>query len=129
MESQLEQSQKSVIALQKEIEDLKSARNEMEFKAEARVKEIQMELEGKQNEWMSLKTELEKRPTLQQMQQLKDRLKILQAVEYNAGGDEADLSTAADSVEGLLLKKNRHLEHQLTTEKRKQVHPNTVFCL
>jgi len=60
---------------------------------------------------------LDDRPTHEQMGALRGQVAALQAV---GGWDENDDAGAAGeaSVEGLLVKKNRHLEHEVTTLKR-----------
>jgi homeobox protein cut-like len=60
---------------------------------------------------------LDDRPTHEQLEALRAQVAALQAV---GGWDENDDAGAAgeSSIEGLLVKKNRHLEHEVTTLKR-----------
>ncbi|KAL3131491.1 hypothetical protein ABBQ38_007797 [Trebouxia sp. C0009 RCD-2024] len=84
----------------------------------------QADLQAQQQQTLQLEQELKARPTAQQVEELKQHINMLQAVGYNAMEGE-DVSphredgTAAEgismrSLEGLLLAKNRHLEHELT---------------
>ncbi|KAL3136045.1 hypothetical protein ABBQ32_007079 [Trebouxia sp. C0010 RCD-2024] len=84
---------------------------------------LQADLQAQQQQTLHLEQELKARPTPQQVEELKQHIKMLQAVGYNAMEGE-DVSphkdgTAAEgistrSLEALLLAKNRHLEHELT---------------
>lgn len=77
----------------------------------------------------ALEEELAMRPTVVQVEELKQQIRILQAVGYNTlendggpaggrGGVDAARSSgggaAGSTLESLLLSKNRHLEHELT---------------
>ncbi|KAL0022630.1 hypothetical protein WJX77_011900 [Trebouxia sp. C0004] len=86
------------------------------------------QLQAQQAHGSQLEQDLRTRPTPQQVDELRQHIKILQAVGYNAMEGE-DLSpgkgkngeqgagaegSSARSLEALLLAKNRHLEHELT---------------
>ena len=76
-----------------------------------------------------------------QVEELKQHIKVLQAVGYNAleGDEEEDSATARGqgqgaegtsgrSLEALLLAKNRHLEHELTMARLQVADLTGQFC-
>ncbi|KAK9803913.1 hypothetical protein WJX72_004650 [[Myrmecia] bisecta] len=120
---------------------------ELASRLHAEVAALQQTLEGEQATWQSrceglrsalqaqeahaaaLEQEISTRPTAKQVDELRQTIRILQAVGYNAmeaedrhDGQNGASSTPlgqAGSLEALLLEKNRHLEHELTMARLK----------
>lgn len=85
-------------------------------------------LSAKESHIESLEAELGSRPTSQQMDELKQQIRMLQSIQYSSpegeDGEEPDsLANASSqgSMERMLLQKSRHLEHELTTAKLREV--------
>lgn len=113
---------------------------------QGRCEDLEGQLQLQQAYSAGLEQDLKARPTAQQVDELKQHIKILQAVGYNAmegedvspvggvtvGGDNHGVgpeTTSVRSLEALLLAKNRHLEHELTMARLQvadlTVKPNT----
>ena len=108
-------------ALREELESLREKHAIFVSDASTAADSLRATLREKDALVHSLEEELNKRPTAETMEALEAQLRIFQTVEYNADVDDGERGPAADSVENLLIKKNKHLEHQLTLEKLKQV--------
>lgn len=112
LQSELQQEQSKLQEAKKELDQITTSFKEHDDHNKGLIEDLKTQLENKESMLRSLELELTQRPTERDLEELKKQVKILQAVQYNA---EEDGTT--DSMETLLLKKNKHLEHQLTTEK------------
>ena len=117
----MEAQQQTTSALREELEALNEKHEVFVSDASTAADSLRAALREKDALVHSLEEELNRRPTTEAMEAMEAQLRIFQTVEYNADADDSVRASAADSVENLLIKKNRHLEHQLTIEKRKQV--------
>lgn len=114
---------------------------------EAKVEGLRATLAATEQHAQALEEELAARPTQQQMEDLRQQLRVLQAIGYNTLEMEDDSaprapgsvsavgpgagaagrggamggSGGASSLESMLLAKNRHLEHELTMTRLKVV--------
>jgi len=111
LEAALESEREKVRKLNEQISNL--GKEHVDYKEESSkdAQRLQSEIESLQNRISELQSELDSRPTVKEMEDVKSQLEILLAVEYNRD------STGTESKEDLLIKKNKHLEHQLTTER------------
>ncbi|ONK65299.1 uncharacterized protein A4U43_C07F35700 [Asparagus officinalis] len=120
----------SLIAKEKIISDLNMELHKMEttFSNEREqyineIKKLNTLLDEKDTALIEIKKELQERPTAKLVDDLRKKVKIMQAVGYNSIESE-DWEIATDGqemskLESLLLDKNRKMEHELTQLKVK----------
>lgn len=122
LRSELQSQRAAASRLQQDYSQL-SATFEAETAAwQSRCQALQAATDQAAAEEARLLQELAQRPTHQQVEELRQQVQVLQAVGYNslegfAGEEEGTAAGAGEgssSMEVLLLRKNRHLEHQLT---------------
>ncbi|KAJ7538419.1 hypothetical protein O6H91_11G047000 [Diphasiastrum complanatum] len=118
LEASLEAKEKVISELRLELRNLESI---LSFEREQHLGELRKLnalVTEKDNLVQDFQAELNKRPTVKQVEDLRKQVKILQAVGYNSIEAE-DWEVAAEGedlgkLETLLLDKNRRLEHELT---------------
>ena len=121
LSASFEEEQKRKAALEVELQELRQAQGQFKAEADAKEQQLRAEVQRQQETVDSLEASLQERPTVADLENLKQQLSIMQAVEYNAEVSTEELPAKVDSMEALLIRKNKHLEHQLTAEKLRQV--------
>ncbi|KAG2424374.1 hypothetical protein HXX76_014583 [Chlamydomonas incerta] len=141
--------------LRSELAAVRSEADEAQQMAEARLEGLKATLAATEQHAAAVEAELAARPTQGQMEELRQQLRVLQAIGYSLdldgeaeagpgagagpggeaagrGGGGASSSGAAGggvgaagSLEAMLLSKNRHLEHELTMVKLRLVDVRT----
>ncbi|KXZ54818.1 hypothetical protein GPECTOR_4g889 [Gonium pectorale] len=135
--------------LRSELASVRAESEEAREMLEARLEGLRSTLAATEQHAAAVEQELAARPTQSQLEDLRQQLRVLQAIGYNSldvEGDEEDPSAAGagqgpsfghgaagtgagshrglgapGSLEAMLLSKNRHLEHELTMAKLKVV--------
>ncbi|GMH36191.1 hypothetical protein BSKO_04059 [Bryopsis sp. KO-2023] len=114
--------------LRSELDETQAELAEIKESTVTRLDTMKDVLSAKESHVESLEAELASRPTPQQMDELKQQIRMLQSIQYSLPEgeevEEADLSANAGSpglMERMLLQKSRHLEHELTMAKLREV--------
>eukprot|EP00742_Colponemidia_sp_Colp-10_P010340 GILJ01011351.1.p1 GENE.GILJ01011351.1~~GILJ01011351.1.p1 ORF type:complete len:643 (+),score=162.47 GILJ01011351.1:25-1929(+) len=124
LESLLEEREHEVTSLQQSLRSLDEKYTNVKRQFEDTTAAMREELQQKEAHLRSTERELQQRPTTVAYEQLKEQLRLYEAVEYNAMDDNG--STIDESLEEnknltplekLLLAKKKHLEAELTKAK------------
>ncbi|KAG8377176.1 hypothetical protein BUALT_Bualt08G0000800 [Buddleja alternifolia] len=123
LESSLSAKEKIISELNMELHNIETTlSNEREFHLEE-MKKLKALLNEKEVKLAELKKELQARPTEKLVDDLRKKVKILQAVGYNSiEAEDWEAATSGEEMsklESLLLDKNRKMEHELTQFKIK----------
>eukprot|EP00210_Caulerpa_lentillifera_P007853 g7495.t1 len=117
LQEELSEEQKKLQFLKEELDRTKVAFQDHDNHNKSLIEDLRTELDSKTSLLQSMEHELSQRPTEGDLEDLRTQLVMLQAVQYNTEDDRGGTSSSKDSIETLLVKKNKHLEHQLTSEK------------
>ncbi|KAK4397601.1 protein CASP [Sesamum angolense] len=123
LENSLSAKEKIISELNMELHNIETTlSNEREYHLNE-MKKLKTLLNEKELELEELKKELQARPTEKLVDDLRKKLKILQAVGYNSiEAEDWEAATSGEEMskmESLLLDKNRKMEHELTQFKVK----------
>ncbi|KAL0445351.1 UNVERIFIED_CONTAM: protein CASP [Sesamum latifolium] len=123
LENSLSAKEKIISELNMELHNIETTlSNEREYHLNE-LKKLKTLLNEKELELEELKKELQARPTEKLVDDLRKKLKILQAVGYNSiEAEDWEAATSGEEMskmESLLLDKNRKMEHELTQFKVK----------
>ncbi|EPS62295.1 hypothetical protein M569_12496, partial [Genlisea aurea] len=123
LENSLNAKEKIISELNMELHSIETAlSNEREIHLNE-LKKLKSLLNEKESELQTLKKELQERPTEKLVEDLRKKVKILQAVGYNSieaeDWETATIGEELSQMESLLLDKNRKMEHELTQFKVK----------
>ncbi|GAB4860965.1 hypothetical protein Ancab_036125 [Ancistrocladus abbreviatus] len=118
LESSLSAKEKIISELHMELHNIETALADEREQHINEIKRLKAMLNEKEVALEELRRELQARPTLELIEDLRKKVKILQAVGYNSIEAE-DWEAAASGeemskLESLLLDKNRKMEHELT---------------
>ncbi|GMH17083.1 hypothetical protein Nepgr_018924 [Nepenthes gracilis] len=118
LENSLSSKEKIISELHMELHNIESTLADEREKHINEVKKLKLQLNEKETALEELTKELQARPTLKLVEDLRKKVKILQAVGYNSiEGEDWDVATSGEEMsklESLLLDKNRKMEHELT---------------
>ncbi|KAL6529862.1 hypothetical protein OROGR_015485 [Orobanche gracilis] len=123
LENSLSAKEKIISELNMELHNIETTlSNEREYHL-SELKNLKVMLNEKEVELEELKKELQARPTEKLVDDLRKKVKILQAVGYNSiEAEDWEAATSGEEMsqlESLLLDKNRKMEHELTQVKVK----------
>ncbi|KAH6828903.1 CCAAT-displacement protein alternatively spliced product [Perilla frutescens var. hirtella] len=123
LENSLTAKEKIISELNSELHNIETTlSNEREYNLNE-LKKLKALLNEKEVELEELKKELQARPTEKLVEDLRKKVKILQAVGYNSiEAEDWEAATSGEEMsklESLLLDKNRKMEHELTQYKVK----------
>lgn len=123
LESSLDAKEKIISELNTELHNMETTLSSEREQHIIEIKRLNALLKEKDTALAEIKKELQERPTAKLVEDLRKKVKILQAVGYNSIEAE-DWEIAASSeemskLESLLLDKNRKMEHELTQLKVK----------
>ncbi|KAL6554489.1 hypothetical protein OROMI_020162 [Orobanche minor] len=123
LENSLSAKEKIISELNMELHNIETTlSNEREYHLNE-LKNLKIMLNEKEVELEELKKELQARPTEKLVDDLRKKVKILQAVGYNSiEAEDWEAATSGEEMsqlESLLLDKNRKMEHELTQVKVK----------
>ncbi|KAK6142463.1 hypothetical protein DH2020_022811 [Rehmannia glutinosa] len=123
LEHSLSSKEKIISELNMELHNIETTlSNEREYHLNE-LKNLKLTLNEKEVELEELKKELQARPTEKLVDDLRKKVKILQAVGYNSiEAEDWEAATSGEEMsklESLLLDKNRKMEHELTQFKVK----------
>lgn len=123
LESSLDAKEKIISELNAELHNMETTLSSEREQHIIEIKRLNALLKEKDTSLEEIKKELQERPTAKLVEDLRKKVKILQAVGYNSIEAE-DWEIAASSeemskLESLLLDKNRKMEHELTQLKVK----------
>ncbi|KAJ3672902.1 hypothetical protein LUZ60_006276 [Juncus effusus] len=123
LESSLNAKEKIISDLNTEIRNLENTLSTEKEQHLDELKKLNALLDEKENALVEMKKELDERPTEKLVDDLRKKVKILQAVGYNSiEAEDWELATNQEEMsklEALLLDKNRKMEHELTQLKVK----------
>ncbi|GAB2217164.1 hypothetical protein Droror1_Dr00000329 [Drosera rotundifolia] len=118
LENSLSAKEKIISELHMELHNIESTLANERNQHIDEIKKLKLQLSEKE-----MKEELEARPTLKVVEDLRKKVKILQAVGYNSiEAEDWDVATSGEEMsklESLLLDKNKKMEHKLTQLKVK----------
>ncbi|KAG6382882.1 hypothetical protein SASPL_157401 [Salvia splendens] len=123
LENSLSAKEKIISELNTELHNIETTlSNEREYNLNE-LKKLKALLNEKELELEELKKEIQTRPTEKLVEDLRKKVKILQAVGYNSiEAEDWETATSGEEMsklESLLLDKNRKMEHELTQYKVK----------
>ncbi|XP_078155423.1 protein CASP [Carex rostrata] len=123
LESSLVAKEKIISDLNAEVRNLENTLSAERDQHMDEIKKFNALLEEKETVLRDMKKELEEKPTEKLVDDLRKKVKILQAVGYNSiEAEDWELATNQEEMsklEALLLDKNRKMEHELTQLKVK----------
>ncbi|KAJ8646654.1 hypothetical protein MRB53_008402 [Persea americana] len=131
LENSLSAKEKIISELNIELHNLETTlSNEREFHMNE-IKKLNMLLIEKDTALEEIRKELQERPTNKLVEDLRKKVKILQAVGYNSiEAEDWEVATSGEEMsklESLLLDKNRKMEHELTQLKVKLSEKTTLL--
>ncbi|CAA7400853.1 unnamed protein product [Spirodela intermedia] len=123
LESTLNAKEKIISELSMELHQIESTLSNEREKHISEIKKLNSVLIEKDTLIEDLRKEIHERPTAKLVEDLRKKVKILQAVGYNSiEAEDWELATSGEEMsklESLLLDKNRKMEHELTQLKVK----------
>ncbi|KAJ0974913.1 hypothetical protein J5N97_016878 [Dioscorea zingiberensis] len=123
LENSLNAKEKLISELNTELRNVETTLSNEREQHMNEIKKLNALLNEKDAAIMSIKKELQERPTAKLVDDLRKKVKILQAVGYNSiEAEDWELATNEEEMsklESLLLDKNRKMEHELTQLKVK----------
>ncbi|GAB4860971.1 hypothetical protein Ancab_036131 [Ancistrocladus abbreviatus] len=123
LESSLSAKEKIISELHMELHNIETALADEREQHINEIKRLKAMLNEKEVALEELRRELQARPTLKLVEDLRKKVKILQAVGYNSiEAEDWEAATSGEEMsklESLLLDKNRKMEHELTQLKVK----------
>ncbi|KAL9254855.1 CASP-like protein [Drosera capensis] len=118
LENSLSAKEKIISELHMELHNIESTLANERNQHIDEIKKLKVQLSEKEVALQEMKEELESRPTLKVVEDLRKKVKILQAVGYNSiEAEDWDVATSGEEMsklESLLLDKNKKMEHKLT---------------
>ncbi|KAH9615435.1 hypothetical protein KSS87_022315 [Heliosperma pusillum] len=123
LENSLSAKEKIISELNMELHNVETTLSEEREQHITEIKKLNALLHEKEISVQDLKKELQARPTTKLVEDLRKKVKILQAVGYNSiEAEDWEVATTGEEMsklESLLLDKNRKMEHELTQLKVK----------
>ncbi|GAB2270239.1 hypothetical protein Dimus_005143 [Dionaea muscipula] len=123
LENSLSAKEKIISELHAELHNIETTLADERNQHINEIKKLKVQLSEKDIALEELKEELQARPTLRLVEDLRKKVKILQAVGYNLiDAEDWDVATSGEEMsklESLLLDKNKKMEHELTQLKVK----------
>ncbi|KAG1330549.1 putative protein CASP [Cocos nucifera] len=123
LESSLNAKEKIISELNMELRDMETALSNEREQHMNEIKKLNALLNEKETALTEMRKELQERPTAKLVDDLRKKVKILQAVGYNSvEAEDWELASSGEEMsklESLLLDKNRKMEHELTQFKVK----------
>ncbi|OAY50476.1 protein CASP [Manihot esculenta] len=123
LENSLSAKEKIISELNMELHNIETALTNEREQHINEIKKLNMVLNEKELALEEMKKELHARPTAKLVDDLRKKVKILQAVGYNSiEAEDWEVATSGEEMskmESLLLDKNRKMEHELTQLKVK----------
>ncbi|XP_051152176.1 protein CASP [Andrographis paniculata] len=123
LENSLNAKEKIISELNMELHNIETTLSNERENQMNELKKLKTQLNEKENEIEELKKELQAKPTEKLVDDLRKKVKILQAVGYNSiEAEDWEVATSGEEMskmESLLLDKNRKLEHEVTQFKVK----------
>ncbi|CAN6479979.1 unnamed protein product [Victoria cruziana] len=123
LENLLNAKEKIISELHMELHNLETTLSNEREQHMNEMKKLKAIVNDKENAIEEIKKELQARPTVKQIDDLRKKVKILQAVGYNSiEAEDWELATSGEEMsklESLLLDKNKKMEHELTQLKVK----------
>ncbi|RDX94000.1 Protein CASP [Mucuna pruriens] len=118
LENSLNAKEKQISELNMELHNIETALSNERDEHVNEVKKLNAMLNEKEAALEEMKKELKARPTEKMIDDLRKKVKILQAVGYNSiEAEDWEVATSGEEMskmESLLLDKNRKMEHELT---------------
>jgi len=102
LRSRLEHERQTAASLREQVDAVLKAKSDFEAESGSNIENLKASLHEKDALVQSLQADLNDRPTLETVEELRRQLQVLQAVEYNAEPMGGDLPAVANSAEGLL---------------------------
>ncbi|KAF7813797.1 protein CASP [Senna tora] len=115
LENSLNVNKKRISELNMELHNLETALSNEREEHMNDVKKLTAMLSEKETTLVDMKKELQSRPTAKMVDELRKKVKILQAEDWEVATSGGEMS----NMESLLLEKNRKMEHELTQMKVK----------
>lgn len=123
LQSSLNAKEKMISDLNMELHQLEITLSKEREQQMSEIRKLNALLLEKDTSLMEIKKELQERPTVKVIEDLRKQIKILQAVGYNSiESEDWELATEGEEMsklETLLLDKNKKMEHELTQLKVK----------
>lgn len=123
LENSLNTKEKIISDLNMELHNMETTLSNEREQHLNEIKHLNTILNEKDTALMDVRKELQERPTTKLVEDLRKKIKILQAVGYNSieaeDWEEATSAEEMSKLESLLLDKNRKMEHELTQLKVK----------
>ncbi|KAL7589408.1 protein CASP [Lactuca sativa] len=118
LEKSLSAKEKMISELNTELHNIESSLSSERQQHINEIKKLNAMLNEKEVALQEIKKQLQERPTEKLVDDLRKKVKILQAVGYNSiEAEDWEVATSGEEMsklESLLLDKNRNMEHQLT---------------